>query len=116
MYYWGHGKLGRCVIQLSKFLNHTLATHNQVDSFFENINYNDGKGAFTLTLFEMTITDCPEDSMSLIVHILKTHLKKLSVQHIWPSIHKLSKHSLCSLVRKYYFLTSDSIAIFANYF
>jgi hypothetical protein len=25
----GHGKLGRCVIQLSKFLNHTLATHNQ---------------------------------------------------------------------------------------
>jgi hypothetical protein len=53
-YYWGHGKLGRCVIQLSKFLNHTLATHNQVDSFFENINYNDGKGAFTLTLFEMT--------------------------------------------------------------
>jgi hypothetical protein len=29
MYYWGHGKLGRCVIQLSKFLNHTLATHNQ---------------------------------------------------------------------------------------
>jgi hypothetical protein len=28
-YYWGHGKLGRCVIQLSKFLNHTLATHNQ---------------------------------------------------------------------------------------
>jgi hypothetical protein len=59
LYYWGHGKLGRCVIQLSKFLNHTLATHNQVDSFFENINYNDGKGAFTLTLFEMTITDCP---------------------------------------------------------
>jgi hypothetical protein len=58
-YYWGHGKLGRCVIQLSKFLNHTLATHNQVDSFFENINHNDGKGAFTLTLFEMTITDCP---------------------------------------------------------
>jgi hypothetical protein len=45
-YYWGHGKL-------------TLATHNQVDSFFENINHNDGKGAFTLTLFEMTITDCP---------------------------------------------------------
>jgi hypothetical protein len=33
-----------CVIQLSKFLNHTLATHNQVDSFFENINHNDGKG------------------------------------------------------------------------
>jgi hypothetical protein len=59
LYYWGHGKLGRCVIQLSKFLNHTLATHNQVDSFFENINHNDGKGAFTLTLFEMTITDCP---------------------------------------------------------
>jgi hypothetical protein len=59
MYYWRHGKLGRCVIQLSKFLNHTLATHNQVDSFFENINYNDGEGAFTLTLFEMTITDCP---------------------------------------------------------
>jgi hypothetical protein len=59
MYYWGHGKLGRCVIQLSKFLNHTLATHNQVDSFFENINYNDGKGAFTLTLFEMTITGLP---------------------------------------------------------
>jgi hypothetical protein len=58
-YYWGHGKLGRCVIQLSKFLNHTLATHNQVDSFFENISHNDGKGAFTLTLFEMTITDCP---------------------------------------------------------
>jgi hypothetical protein len=58
-YYWGQGKLGRCVIQLSKYLNHTLATHNQVDSFFENINYNDGKGAFTLTLFEMTITDCP---------------------------------------------------------
>jgi hypothetical protein len=58
-YYWGHGKLGRCVIQLSKFLNHTLATHNQVDSFFENINYNDGKGAFTLTFFEMTITDWP---------------------------------------------------------
>jgi hypothetical protein len=28
-YYWGQGKLGRCVIQLSKFLNHTLATHNQ---------------------------------------------------------------------------------------
>jgi hypothetical protein len=28
-YYWEHGKLGRCVIQLSKFLNHTLATHNQ---------------------------------------------------------------------------------------
>jgi hypothetical protein len=28
-YYWGHGKLGRCVIQLSKFLNHTLATHKQ---------------------------------------------------------------------------------------
>jgi hypothetical protein len=56
-YYWGHGKLGRCVIQLSKFLNHTLATHNQV--FFENINHNDGKGAFILTLFEMTITDCP---------------------------------------------------------
>jgi hypothetical protein len=55
----GHGKLGKCVIQLSKFLNHTLATHNQVDSFFENINHNDGKGAFTLTLFEMTITDCP---------------------------------------------------------
>jgi hypothetical protein len=54
-YYWGHGKLGRCVIQLSKFLNHTLATHNQVDSFY----HNDGKGAFTLTLFEMTITDCP---------------------------------------------------------
>jgi hypothetical protein len=52
IYYWGHGKLGRCVIQLSKFLNHTLATHNQVDRFFENINYNDGKGAFTLTLFE----------------------------------------------------------------
>jgi hypothetical protein len=26
------------------------------------------------------------------------------------------KHSVCSLVRKYYFLTSDSIAIFANYF
>jgi hypothetical protein len=47
------------VIQLSKFLNHTLATHNQVDSFFENINYNNGKGAFTLTFFEMTITDCP---------------------------------------------------------
>jgi hypothetical protein len=47
------------VIQLSKFLNHTLATHNQVYSFFENINHNDGKGAFTLTLFEMTITDCP---------------------------------------------------------
>jgi hypothetical protein len=47
------------VIQLSKFLNHTLATHNQVDSFFENINHNDGKGAFTLTLFEMTIADCP---------------------------------------------------------
>jgi hypothetical protein len=59
VYYWGHGKLGRCVIQLSKFLNHTLATHNQVDSFFENINHNDGKGAFTLTLFEMTITDSP---------------------------------------------------------
>jgi hypothetical protein len=59
LYYWGHGKLGRCVIQLSKFLNHTLATHNQVDRFFENINYNDGKGAFTLTLFEMAITDCP---------------------------------------------------------
>jgi hypothetical protein len=58
-YYWEHGKLGRCVIQLSKFLNHTLATHNQVDSFFENINHNDGKGAFTLTLFEMTITDYP---------------------------------------------------------
>jgi hypothetical protein len=36
-YYWGHGKLGRCVIQLSKFLNHTLATYNQVDSFFENM-------------------------------------------------------------------------------
>jgi hypothetical protein len=33
-YFWGHGKLGRCVIQLSKFLNHTLATHNQVDRFF----------------------------------------------------------------------------------
>jgi hypothetical protein len=64
-YYWGHGKLGRCVIQLSKFLNHTLATHNQVDSFFENINHNNGKGAFTLTLFEMTIT--AQDSMSLIV-------------------------------------------------
>jgi hypothetical protein len=47
------------VNQLSKFLNHTLATHNQVDSFFENINHNDGKGAFTLTLFEMTITNCP---------------------------------------------------------
>jgi hypothetical protein len=47
------------VIQLSKFLNHTLATHNQVESFFENINHNDGKGAFTLTLFEMTIKDCP---------------------------------------------------------
>jgi hypothetical protein len=47
------------VIHLSKFLNHTLATHNQVDSFFENISHNDGKGAFTLTLFEMTITDCP---------------------------------------------------------
>jgi hypothetical protein len=47
------------VIQLSKYLNHTLATHNQVDSFFENINHNDGEGAFTLTLFEMTITDCP---------------------------------------------------------
>jgi hypothetical protein len=59
LYCWGHRKLGRCVIQLSKFLNHTLATHNQVDSFFENINHNDGKGAFTLTLFEMTITDCP---------------------------------------------------------
>jgi hypothetical protein len=59
MYYWGHGKLGRCVIQLSKFLDHTLATHNQIDSFFENISYNDGKGAFTLTLFEMTVTDCP---------------------------------------------------------
>jgi hypothetical protein len=58
-YYWGHKKLGRCAIQLSKFLNHTLATHNQVDSFFENINHNDGKGAFTLTLFEMTIADCP---------------------------------------------------------
>jgi hypothetical protein len=28
LHYWGHGKLGRCVIQLSKFLNHTLATHN----------------------------------------------------------------------------------------
>jgi exonuclease III len=28
-YYWGHGKLGRCVIHLSKFPNHTLATHNQ---------------------------------------------------------------------------------------
>jgi hypothetical protein len=27
-YYWRHGKLSRCVIQLSKFLNHTLATHN----------------------------------------------------------------------------------------
>jgi hypothetical protein len=27
--------------------------------FFENINHNDGKGAFTLTLFEMTIADCP---------------------------------------------------------
>jgi hypothetical protein len=27
--------------------------------FFFNINHNDGKGAFTLTLFEMTITDCP---------------------------------------------------------
>jgi hypothetical protein len=47
------------VIQLSKSLNHALATHNQVDSFFENINHNDCKGAFTLTLFEMTITDCP---------------------------------------------------------
>jgi hypothetical protein len=42
-----------------QILNHTLATHNQVHSFFENISYNDGKGAFTLTLFEMTITDCP---------------------------------------------------------
>jgi hypothetical protein len=59
LYYWEHGKLGRCVIQLSKFLNHTLATHNQFDSFFENINHNDSKGAFTLTLFEMTIADCP---------------------------------------------------------
>jgi hypothetical protein len=29
MYFWGHGKLGRCVIQLSKFLYHTLATHKQ---------------------------------------------------------------------------------------
>jgi hypothetical protein len=47
------------VIQLSKFLNHTLAAHNQVDSFFENINHNDDKGAFTLTPFEMAITDCP---------------------------------------------------------
>jgi hypothetical protein len=54
VYYWGHRKLGRCVIQLSKFLNHTLATHNQVDSFFENFNYNDGKGAFTLTLVVKT--------------------------------------------------------------
>jgi hypothetical protein len=27
--------------------------------FFENINHNDGKGAFTMTLFEMTVTDCP---------------------------------------------------------
>jgi hypothetical protein len=67
MCYWGHGKLGRCVIQLSKFLNHTIATHNQVDSFFENINYNDGKGAFTLTLFEMTPRTA-QDPMSFIVH------------------------------------------------
>jgi hypothetical protein len=71
MYFWGHGKLGRCVIQLSKFLNHTLATHNQVDSFFENINHNDGKGAFTLTFFQMTIIDS-QDSMSLIVPVYHT--------------------------------------------
>jgi hypothetical protein len=55
--------------QLSKFLNHTLATHKQVDSFFENINYNDGKGAFTLTLFEMTITDCPCPSLYHLTHL-----------------------------------------------
>jgi hypothetical protein len=40
------------------YSNH-YTTRNQVDSFFENINYNDGKGAFTLTFFEMTITDYP---------------------------------------------------------
>jgi hypothetical protein len=65
------------VIQLSKFLKHTLATHNQVDSFFENINHNDGKGAFTLTLFEMTITDCPGFHVPhciLYVYIINLHL------------------------------------------
>jgi hypothetical protein len=40
----------------------------------------------------------------------------IQVSKVPQSIHILSKHSLCSLVRKYYFLTSDSIAIFGNYF
>jgi hypothetical protein len=81
MYYWGHGKLGRCVIQWSKFLNHTLATHNQVDSFFENINHNDGKGAFTLTLFEMTITDCPGFHVLIVPTLLCNKIKHKSYDY-----------------------------------
>jgi hypothetical protein len=40
----------------------------------------------------------------------------LSTTYLRPSINRLGKHSLSSLVRKYFFLTSDSIAIFAHYF
>jgi hypothetical protein len=36
--------------------------------------------------------------------------------YLAASIDKLAEHSLCSLVRKYVFVTSDSIAIFAHYF
>jgi hypothetical protein len=47
------------------------------------------------------------------IQILKPDLKKFQYNIF---VDKLAKHSLCSLVRKYYFLTSDSIAIFAHYF
>jgi hypothetical protein len=47
------------------------------------------------------------------IQILKSHLKKFQYNIF---VDKLAKHPLCSLVRKYYFLTSDSIAIFAHYF
>jgi hypothetical protein len=106
MYYWGHGKLGRCVIQLSKFLNHTLATHNQVDSFFEHINYNDGKGAFTLTLFEMTITDCPGFHVPHCIHTL-------TMTKIWTLSYLSVALSRSGKIRV--FRIQPSIRVFCNF-
>jgi predicted ATP-dependent Lon-type protease len=48
--------------------------------------------------------------------IQKKFKKTFSTTYLAPFINELAKHSLCSLVRKYFFLTNDLIAIFAHYF
>jgi hypothetical protein len=65
--------------------------HSSLDEHLYEINYvnhNDDKGAFTLTLFEMTITDCPGFHVpSCTITIIKfwtsnfCHIKKITLNH-----------------------------------